>query len=283
MKTRNTGWVKWVVIGVVLLALIAAWFFRPRDPLAGYDTETVENRTITTYYSFTGTLQPAEQETVAAERSGTVETLHVTEGDHVEEGDLLVTCENGREITAPRAGEVGAMLVEEGGEILPGTPVTTISDYANLEVDLSIPENNVAVINVGDPVTVRVSAVDAELSGTVTHVGYTGESVGGVVYYPATVSVENTESGGLRFGMSAEVTLERDRVTDVPSIAVASLQYDSLNQPYVYVKNSEGEAEKQPVETGVSDGTAVEITSGLSAGDVVLIPTDTFSFLDFMQ
>ena len=34
----------------------------------------------------------AEQETVAAERSGTVETLHVTEGDHVEEGDLLVTC-----------------------------------------------------------------------------------------------------------------------------------------------------------------------------------------------
>lgn len=283
MKAKNTAWVKWVVLGVVLLALIAAWFFKPRNPLDGYDTETVQARNITTYYSFTGTLQPAEQETVTAERSGTVETVHVQEGDRVEEDDILVTYENGREITAPRSGEVGPISIEEGDEIPTGTLITTISDYLHLEVELTVPEDNIGVVEQGAPVNVRVSAADADLTGTVSHVGYTGTTVGDAVYYPVTVRIDEVNNESLRFGMSAEITLERDNVKNVPSVAVKSVQFDNMNQPYVYVQDEEDQVVKKSIQTGVSDGLAVQVTDGLKAGDVILIPAERLSLMDFWR
>ena len=51
-----------------------------------------------------------------------------------------------------------------------------------------------------------------------------------------------------------------------------SLQFNSDNSPFVYIKGNDGKPVKQPVTLGINDGTRVEIKGGLSTGDTILIP-----------
>ncbi|MFA9202137.1 MAG: efflux transporter periplasmic adaptor subunit, partial [Candidatus Nanopelagicaceae bacterium] len=45
------------------------------------------------------------------------------------------------------------------------------------------------------------------------------------------------------------------------------------SQPFVWVKNEQGKAQKQPVTLGLEDLTSVEVTSGLQAGEQIILPS----------
>jgi multidrug efflux pump subunit AcrA (membrane-fusion protein) len=75
-------------------------------------------------------------------------------------------------------------------------------------------------------------------------------------------------------GMNATVTIiidQRQDVLVVPSTAIQSEGRDSV----VDIQNEDGSTTRQVVETGLSDGTNTEITSGLEEGQIVIIPTLT--------
>ena len=90
--------------------------------------------------------------------------------------------------------------------------------------------------------------------------------------YDVTLTVDGDEK--LRFGMNGTATIhieEREGVLLVPLTALNT----SRGQSYVWVKD-ENAAGDEPgvrtyVATGLADETYVEITEGLSEGDVVLI------------
>jgi multidrug efflux pump subunit AcrA (membrane-fusion protein) len=73
-------------------------------------------------------------------------------------------------------------------------------------------------------------------------------------------------------GMNATVTIiidQRQDVLMVPSTAIQREGRDSV----VEIQNEDGSTERQVVETGLSDGTNTEITSGLEEGQTVIIPS----------
>jgi macrolide-specific efflux system membrane fusion protein len=73
----------------------------------------------------------------------------------------------------------------------------------------------------------------------------------------------------LRSGMSATIEIiyeERRNVLTLPISAIV----DSGKEKYVFVKKG-NKLVKQPVETGLSDGKNIEIVSGVSEGDIVIV------------
>ena len=52
-------------------------------------------------------------------------------------------------------------------------------------------------------------------------------------------------------------------------LKVDALQFDEENKVYVMTKDEEGEYRATYVETGINDGTNVQILSGLQEGDTV--------------
>jgi multidrug efflux pump subunit AcrA (membrane-fusion protein) len=75
-------------------------------------------------------------------------------------------------------------------------------------------------------------------------------------------------------GMNATVTITVEQAPDVLVIPDSAVQSEGPSS-VVEVRNNDGSTEKVVVQTGLSDGTNTEITSGLEEGQTVIIPGRT--------
>ena len=263
---------------------------------------------IGSYSSYgSASVKVSESSTVTAETSGKVSGLNLLAGDTVSKGDRVCTItgdsvdnaiENARisvsnagsslenaqdrlsdyEVTAPISGTVVTKSAKAGDKIEGGSSGTlcTIYDLTYLEMTMNIDELDISDVAVGQTVEGTADAVEGKTyTGVVTRVSVAGVTSGGITAYPVTVRIDETD--GLLPGMNvdAEIVIEESRDTlaipcgalnrgDTVLITAGSPSaVNALDQEapegYVYVE----------VETGVSDGSYIEATSGLQEGDTV--------------
>ena len=151
------------------------------------------------------------------------------------------------------------------------TTAFTISRDEKMCVTMSVDEQDILNLSVGQTAEVTLDAVDGEtFEGTVTAVNtVSSEASNGVTKYTAEVSLDKTDQ--MLSGMNASVVVTVSSAENCLIIPEAALQEDG-NRTTVYTTYDAstgtygGETE---VTTGVSDGTSVEITDGLSEGDTV--------------
>ena len=75
----------------------------------------------------------------------------------------------------------------------------------------------------------------------------------------------------MKVGMSAEAKILKSSVTNVLTLPASAIQYDSGDNPFVYIKQN-NKLTTQGITLGITDGTTVEIVSGLNENDKVFIP-----------
>jgi len=173
-------------------------------------------------------------------------------------------------VYAPYDGVITARYVDPG-EPVTSTPVThvlEIQDSAVLELEFSLPQESIAYVKAGTPVEFDVEGVP----------GSTGKAQIDVVYpdvdvatrsFRCRVLVDNKD-GRYRSGMLVNVHVTEELKKDalvVPRDAVKT----SGGKSRVQIKGPNG-PEYKPVETGSMTDSEVEILSGLSDGDSVLLP-----------
>lgn len=204
------------------------------------------------------------------------ETISQAEHDQVKaEYDVAVAVYNllKRELDdtvlkAPFDGIIGARLVSPGQLVTIGQRLTSIVRLDELEVSFRIPERHVGQIRNGQPVIMDTVARPGEpIRGEVFFVDPVIDSRTRSVL--AKAKVDNT---GLllrpgMFGTLSVVLAERENALVVPESAV---RYAG-EQASVVVMNGENRAEFRNVTVGQRQPGRVEITSGLSAGEVVVV------------
>ncbi len=174
------------------------------------------------------------------------------------------------EIKAPIAGTVLSVAVERGTivsspmtNVSGGSTILTIADLSDLRVMGAIDEAQIARVQVGQPVVIRVDAYpNREFSGEVSRVSPLGETVSNVVTFDVEITITDREASLLRSGMSADleiVTERREHVLLVPLTAVHS------RGPARFVRLVSGEERR--IRTGATDGDDLEVLEGLSEGD----------------
>ena len=264
--------------------------------------------TIGSYASYgSASIHVGASSTITAGASGKVSGLNLLAGDTVSEGDRICTItgdnvdnsianaksslDNAQisvdnaadrledyQITAPISGTVVTKTAKAGDKIEGGSTGTlcTIYDLSYLEMTMSIDELDISDVAVGQKVQITADAVaDKTYTGVVTNVSVAGITSGGITSYPVTVRIDETD--GLLPGMNvdAEIIVEESQDTlAIPSMALnrgntvlitadSPSAVNALDQEapegYVYVQ----------VETGVSDSSYIEVTSGLQEGDTV--------------
>lgn len=93
MKTMKRLWKKhklMMLAGILIVAGLAWMLLRPADAAAGYTQETVSRRDITTYNSFVGNVQAADEVQVISKVSAQITSLSTEKGAVVRKGDVLV-------------------------------------------------------------------------------------------------------------------------------------------------------------------------------------------------
>jgi RND family efflux transporter MFP subunit len=152
-------------------------------------------------------------------------------------------------------------------------PVAVINNTADLEVEVKVSESDVLSVKPGTSVKVRIKAVSEEpLTGTVKSVASVADSVSRT--YPVKISLPNNAEQPVKSGMFAEVMLGTQQRKDVLSIPMAAVLPKS-GENIVYVVSGESNAQAVIVETGLNDGTYIEITKGLQEGQRVVTKGNT--------
>ena len=174
-------------------------------------------------------------------------------------------------LLAPADGIVTVINLTVGAN----APVADAIDVAaaTFEVTANVVESDVSTLQIGQPATVTVSAISADLTGTVTAIAPVAETStsGGVVSYAVTVSLQ-APPPSLRPGMTADVTVTTASASGVLAVPAAAIRGTSGNYN-VLVLTAAGTAEARPVTVGLMTSSLVEIKSGVNAGDVVITGT----------
>ena len=264
---KKRKWI-WLVLLVVLAAgAIWIWSAGRETASALLSEETVAVRDLTTWYSFSGSLTPISDEIQTAKEQLKVKKLYVSEGDTVNEGDLLLRAADGTRVYAAFDGTIEELYPTADDTLQPGAQIARIVNYDALEVSVDVDEYDVSAVSEGKEATVYINALERSVPGTVTDVARSATTDGGVSYYGVKLRLD--PGSDVRSGMSVEVTILNQQVKAAVSISLDALMYDEYNHPYVYQKNKEGGLEAVSVETGVSDGKNIEILYGLREGDCI--------------
>lgn len=116
---------------------------------------------------------------------------------------------------------------------------------------------------------ITLDALEGEtFTGSVTKIGNTASSGGGVTKYTVEITLDKDER--MKEGMNASATIIIEKKEQVLTLPVSALQ-ERGSEVFVYTeKDEDGNLSgEQTVTTGLSDGETVEIVEGLSEGDTV--------------
>ena len=173
-------------------------------------------------------------------------------------------------ITAPFAGVVSDIYVDEGDTISTATTIVYLIDLAAMELSVELDEIDIPDVEMGQRAIIEVDALpDLSLEGEVASIRPVPILEGGVILYEVEIDFVVPQDSGLRVGMSAEADIiiaERSGVLLVPDRAI---QQDRQGDSVVLVMTGEEFVERVVV-TGISDGFYIEIISGLEEGEMVL-------------
>ncbi|MFB6262044.1 MAG: efflux RND transporter periplasmic adaptor subunit, partial [Bradymonadaceae bacterium] len=168
-------------------------------------------------------------------------------------------------LRAPFAGRIGLRQISPGAILTTGTKVAELVDDQPVEVEFSVPERHASRISKGTEVRFRVHGSEEIHEATVHAVDASFDAETRTLRVRARAT--NPE-GELRPGAYADVRTALRTLEDALMVPSAAL-VRSADETYVWL-NTDGTAEKQPVEVGMRTEGMVQITDGLSAGDVVV-------------
>jgi multidrug efflux pump subunit AcrA (membrane-fusion protein) len=148
--------------------------------------------------------------------------------------------------------------------------ILTIADAANMALSVEIDELDVAAITPGLETEVEIDAIEGEtFKGSVASVSEDATVENGVAKYTATIEIERSDA--MKSGLSATATITKEKREGVVTIPLDAVQ-EFGDRVFVYTSldgDTGAPTGEQEIETGLSDGTNVEVVSGLNEGDTV--------------
>ncbi len=189
-------------------------------------------------------------------------------------------------ITSPIDGVVLSRDVQMGDAVSSilvlgstATLVMTLGDTHQVYVKGKVDESDIGKVYLGQAARIKVQSFrDKTFQGKVTKIAPLGVEKDNVTTFEVQISIDNpftpdNPSGELKANMTAnaEIVLEEHKgVVTVPEQAVL---YDKDRNASVWVPDDKGKDGHRvvPVKVGISNGSRVEILSGLKSGDKVVL------------
>lgn len=175
-------------------------------------------------------------------------------------------------ITAPFAGVIGSLDMEESENASFGQTVITLIGEEQYEMILNVPEIDIAKVTIGDLVGVTLDAyADITWEGEIVAINASETFVDGVPVYETTVLFTNADER-IRSGMNGQATIITGQAKEVPAIPFRALDRVGRDTYEVRLQGEDEKIEKIKVTPGLrGNDSFVEIIDGLEVGDVIVL------------
>ena len=180
-------------------------------------------------------------------------------------------------VLLPGSRGVGGAALEEGARVEQGQPLLAVGNLATLGVVCSADEVDVARVRLGQAARVRTEAFAGRtLAGAVRSVSAqaTAARAGGATGFEVVVALEDVPAealSGFRLGLSATAEVVVYARPDALMVPIEAVRNDERGD-WVEVVGGDGRTARREVRLGETTVDAVEVVSGLAAGDRVAVP-----------
>ncbi|MCI2393763.1 efflux RND transporter periplasmic adaptor subunit [Aliiroseovarius sediminis] len=202
-----------------------------------------------------------------------VDTAEVQEKSARAQVAKLTALLDQKEMLAPFSGVIGISKIEPGQYVTPGTIYATLQNLDQMQVDFTIPEQNIDKIAIGTPITTTTEVGDVTYDGRIIAIEPRVDPVSRLVTIRALIDGTNGKLFPGQF-LRVRINLPKEEgVLALPQTAVTSTLYgDAI---FVVRASEDGDEEKLTVaqlfiEVGRRSGGMVEIVDGVEAGDRVV-------------
>jgi len=169
---------------------------------------------------------------------------------------------------APMNGVIAKRSVEEGVNMIPGLSAFKLVSIDEVNINVSIPENEIGSIKVGQSSTITVPALNnCEYKGTVDKKGVEANPISRT--YTLKIKVGNPKSE-LMPGMVCKLFLQNDDKDRKIVIPNKSVQISSDNRQFVWLADGDT-ARRRFITVGSLSDYGIVVESGLSEGDRLII------------
>ncbi len=176
--------------------------------------------------------------------------------------------ENG--VMARYNGVVTSVELAEGDSIHTGSVLITLYDMDDVNMSVTVYEEDMADISLGSPADIRFTAYPEDIfTAAVTEISEASTDSRGNVVYTVTATV-NGDVSGLFQGMTGDITFVTGHSEKTLYVHKRAVHAES-GRSYVKMRGEEGNIVSKEITTGFSDGTYIQVLEGLTEGDVVLI------------
>jgi HlyD family secretion protein len=184
-------------------------------------------------------------------------------------------------IKAPAVGQVvywsstqrwTRVTIEQGAQVPEGYKIITIPDASQMKVEIKVHETWIDKIEPNQPANITIAAFpDKTFAGKVLKKAPLADRTDflnpDLKVYVTDVSIDGTQDA-LKTGMTADVEVMINELHDVLYVPIQSV-VTVEDEKICYVRGSD--VEKREVETGLFNDNFVEIKSGLTEGEKVLL------------
>jgi len=177
-------------------------------------------------------------------------------------------------ITAPFTGVVTTRYADTGSLIAAGTssstqsePVVRLAEISVLRLVLPIPESIAGGIRLGDPIKVHVQALNQDYVGKVARFADALDEQTRTMH--TEIDFQNGD-GKLLPGMYVEATLTQAEKKQMLTVPLEAVEINGA-EGTVLVVNAQDVLEERKVHLGLQGSTRIEVLSGLSGGERVVV------------
>lgn len=176
-------------------------------------------------------------------------------------------------IKAPVDGLITKINIDIGEQSSMTQPAISMIGLSKTQIKVDVPESDITKLKVGNTVDITLDAFgnDQVFGGTVIFIDPASTVISEVIYYKVTVGF-NAQDERIKSGMTANLTIltnSKDNALVVPSRTVTARG----DIRYIQVLENNKPVEKE-VQVGLKgDDGLWEITSGLNAGEKVIVST----------
>ena len=266
-KTISIILVFFLIIAIVIIGrtMVGNHFkkkFSKRPPPGIIVTEVIEKEFSEKIETF-GTAISKKSKTFKIKKDDLFEDLKLK--NFVKKGEIIIKLKSG-DITAPFSGMLGYTGLTEDILVSNNIIIITLDDNSVVYSDIKIPENYSTSIKKGLPVEVRLTSYKNKIF--VGEVDFVSSRINADTRsLLSRIKVDNKDleliSGSL---LEVGVKFNLRNSLSVPDTSVM-IEGD---KSYVYKINKENIANKTEVKTGIRTDKSIEITSGLTEGDIIV-------------
>jgi RND family efflux transporter MFP subunit len=173
---------------------------------------------------------------------------------------------------APFAGILTVTPTTVAGVQLAPTDFFELVNPTSLIFRAQVDENDIAGINLSLPANINLDAYpDEEMASNVGYISYTSAQTTTGTVFLVEMPISSSDLNRYRIGMNGDAQIILEEKSDVLAIPIEATR-ERDDKVFVDILIGENQTEERQIETGLETDDLIEVLSGLSESDQVVLP-----------